>query len=232
MKSKTDHPDKIIKLLIQHRNLRFTELKLMTGLSNPAISYHLKNLVNKKIIEFDKRGKEKYYQISKGILEQFESRLTLISKNYTGYFAGETDRFHPLNDKFLYGLDDDYADDEDPFNELINVYLRKIISIIFYSIMESMLTGENWTKLYDVNDMREEVLLLFNKILFHKDKKNLEKLTKLIYDSDLEKYFKKLEKLQDDKKISDKLSLFYDKLRINYLNEFEYLESEAHQQID
>lgn len=59
-----ENRQQILMLLFDEKEMSVTELTERLSLSRPAVSHHLKLLLNSKLVEVTKNGKERIYRIS------------------------------------------------------------------------------------------------------------------------------------------------------------------------
>lgn len=59
-----ENRQKILMLLFDHKEMSVSELTEQLSLSRPAVSHHLKLLLDSKLLNVTKVGKERYYRIS------------------------------------------------------------------------------------------------------------------------------------------------------------------------
>ena len=83
---KSDIPKRILKYLRHIGPTTYTELKEHTGISNPVLSYHLNTLKEKQMIGFEKRGRQKFYDINKEFKIKIENKNAFLINNYEMYF--------------------------------------------------------------------------------------------------------------------------------------------------
>lgn len=211
-KVKSGIPEKIIRLLIQFETFTFTEIKNLLNVSNPVLSYHLKSLIDEKLIVFEKEGRKKHYRISKNILKKFDNRLTLISQNH--------------NMLFEMFLNNDSEDIEIKFSIISDM----LSSMFLYTIIKGMQTGDNWYKGFDPKTMAEETLVEFTNIVLGKEHVKFPELVKYAR-HDMNEFFKQINKISDAEK-KNKIDLLYNKLKKRYPERISYLESEAPEQLE
>lgn len=59
-----ENRQQILMLLFDNKEMSVTELKEQLSLSRPAVSHHLKLLLDSKLLKVTKNGKERIYSIS------------------------------------------------------------------------------------------------------------------------------------------------------------------------
>lgn len=59
-----ENRQQILVLLFENKQMTVTELTERLTLSRPAVSHHLKLLLNSKLVEVTKNGKERIYSVS------------------------------------------------------------------------------------------------------------------------------------------------------------------------
>lgn len=59
-----ENRQKIILLLCAHKSMTVNQITDQLDLSRPAVSHHLKLMLDAGVITFQKAGKERYYQLS------------------------------------------------------------------------------------------------------------------------------------------------------------------------
>lgn len=71
-----ENRQKIILLLCKNKSLTVNQITDQLELSRPAVSHHLKLMLDAGVITFTKVGKERYYQVSLDDTVQFLKDLT------------------------------------------------------------------------------------------------------------------------------------------------------------
>ncbi|MEC0372422.1 ArsR/SmtB family transcription factor [Paenibacillus chibensis] len=59
-----ENRQEILLLLDENKQMTVTELAQKLPLSRPAISHHLKHLLDNKLVEVEKRGTERHYSLN------------------------------------------------------------------------------------------------------------------------------------------------------------------------
>lgn len=76
-----ENRQKIILLLCDHHALTVNQITDQLDLSRPAVSHHLKLMLDAGVITFEKVGKERYYQLSLDDTVQLLKDLTTALEN-------------------------------------------------------------------------------------------------------------------------------------------------------
>lgn len=67
----------IIKSLLEHAELRPTDLAMETGVPQANLSYHLKEMCDRELLEVDKEGRERFYRLRQAIVPTLKTILSL-----------------------------------------------------------------------------------------------------------------------------------------------------------
>lgn len=76
-----ENRQKIILLLCKNRSMTVNQITDQLELSRPAVSHHLKLMLDAGVITFKKIGKERYYQVSLDDTVQYLKDLTASLEN-------------------------------------------------------------------------------------------------------------------------------------------------------
>ncbi|WP_125770520.1 ArsR/SmtB family transcription factor [Companilactobacillus furfuricola] len=76
-----ENRQQIIMLLCDHKSLTVNQITDQLELSRPAVSHHLKLMLDAGVITFKKVGKERYYQVSLDETFQYLKDLTTSLEN-------------------------------------------------------------------------------------------------------------------------------------------------------
>ena len=77
-----ENRQQILMLLFDRKEMSVTELTLQLSLSRPAVSHHLKLLLDSKLVEVTKNSKERRYRLSMDhALEQLQSLISSIQED-------------------------------------------------------------------------------------------------------------------------------------------------------
>ena len=134
--SRSDAQGIIIKLLMRNNTMTFTELQKWLKLSRPALSRHLAILREDETIEFEKKGREKYYKLKNIASKHLERNFDIISASYSEFFG--------------YLLYESKHENFDDFIEFVN---KKLNACFFFTIIKSLETGKNWLPAFDSKEM-------------------------------------------------------------------------------
>jgi len=189
----------IVRLLKKKDNqrLRFKDIQEKIGVSKPVLSKHLKKLEKEKTIVSVKEGREKYYMVSKNVFKILDRHIDVFSSNYSEYISDDL-------------IIREYSD----LKELFDRFSQKISPMLFYTVLKSMETGQDWTKAID---MREFIVCaLFMIPDFMTRKKIPNKLSDPLNDVTVEMNFKSIKKQLDKifkNKTASYLKPLYETLR-------------------
>lgn len=134
--SKSKVPSEIIKLLQKRNIMRFTELKDALRISKPVLSHHLTILHDEKIIEFEKKGREKHYRLSKRLPNTFERQVGLFSIDYTNHLFLSNPSVEPKTPE-----------------KIIDEISNNVSAFFLFTLLKSIQTGKNWFKAFDTKEM-------------------------------------------------------------------------------
>lgn len=77
-----ENRQQILMLLFDKKEMSVTELTEQLSLSRPAVSHHLKLLLDSKLVEVTKSGKERIYRLSMdNAVHKLEALLTSLEKD-------------------------------------------------------------------------------------------------------------------------------------------------------
>lgn len=77
-----ENRQQILMLLFDNKEMSVTELTEQLSLSRPAVSHHLKLLLDSKLVEVKKIGKERFYRISmEPAVSKLENLLCSLKKD-------------------------------------------------------------------------------------------------------------------------------------------------------
>lgn len=153
-KSRTDDTkEMIVKLLVKHGQLRYSEMKNKIGITDRAISNNLDFLVNEGTIESIKKGREKYYSLSKKAFDTWERRIDIFSSNYIGY----------LRKRWF------FPNENESYKTPVQAYEdigKKITAFYLYTLLRSLETGKNWIDAVDSKLMFEDLASVMLDFIF------------------------------------------------------------------
>ncbi|MEX0862672.1 winged helix-turn-helix domain-containing protein [Nitrosopumilus sp.] len=207
----TGHTQSEIVKLLQKKDiqrLRFKDIQEKIRVSKPVLSTHLKKLEKEKTIVSIKEGREKYYMLSKNVFKVLDRHVDVLSSNYSEYFA---------DDLFIR----EYSDAEELYFE----FSQKMSAILFYTVLKSMETGQDWTKAIDMRHFIIDALLLIPDFMTREKIPN--ELSDPLNETMVELDFKNIKK-HLDKIFKNKTRLhlepLYELLRKSYPYDFEVLD--------
>lgn len=190
----------IVKLLRKEKNMKFTDLRQRLQISKPVLSKHLSKLEKQKVIESQKKGREKHYMLRSYALKIPERRIDVFSSNYNDY-----------------SMDNLLATTEyNSLEELFSKFTKKMNAIYLYTLLKSMETGRNWQRAIDMKQFSNIILLLITDFLYS-DKKP-DELSELIVESN-EDLFEKIKPFIMKKNIRNKLKQLYETVQSLYPEE-------------
>jgi len=199
----------IVKLLQKKdtQRLRFKDIQEKIGVSKPVLSNHLKKLEKEKTVVSIKEGREKYYMLSKNMFKILERHIDVLSSNYSEYSG---------DNLIVRG----YSGIEEMFQE----FGRKMSIVLFFTILKSMETGQDWTKAIDMRPFILDALLMIPSYMTQEEIPNnlSDPLTDALVETDFKNVKKRLDKIFKNK-TKDRLQPLYDLLQKNYPHEFEVL---------
>lgn len=77
-----ENRQQILMLLFDKKEMSVTELTQQLSLSRPAVSYHLKLLLDSKLVEVTKNGKERIYRLNMDTaVRQLKSLLASLEED-------------------------------------------------------------------------------------------------------------------------------------------------------
>ncbi len=200
----------IVRLLQKKENqrLRFKDILEKIGVSKPVLSNHLKKLEKEKTIVSIKEGREKYYMLSKNIFKIPDRRMDILSSNYSEYVSD-------------YLIIREYSDIQDLFDR----FSQKISPVLFYTVLKSMETGQDWTKAIDIREFLVTALLLIPDFMTRENIPN--KLSDPLSEATVEMDFKNIKKHLDKifkNKTKRYLEPLYEALREKHPHAFEVID--------
>ena len=201
-------PNKIIKILSGNKTRNFSMLKNELRTSSPTLSLHLKELLSKGIIDYDKIGKEKKYRLNSKVLDTFETKLNIISENYTSWYDGEFDQY------------------ENSIVDLTKYITESISGIFLHSILNSLKTGNNHTKIIDLEEMIEITIRPIIELSRENHGGDFNKIDTILSHHDFDVFFKIIrDKLSPE--IKNKIKLISDELEKTNTNSVYFLKNES-----
>lgn len=205
---KSDIPKRILKYLRTIGPVTYTQLKEHLGISNPVLSYHLNTLKEKQMIEFEKKGRQKFYDITKESKIKVENKNAFLINMYEEYFSDT------ISEEFnLEFLDKNF--------ERIG---KMISALLLYLIFKSMETGNNFTENFDVKELTSTILWHICEKIY--DDKQNKKLQKMLLEFDFDGFFKETKKI-NGKSQKEILQEMFDTVNDIYPNDMHFLKSEA-----
>lgn len=77
-----ENRQQLLMLLFDENEMSVTELTERLSLSRPAVSHHLKLMLDSKLVEVTKRGKERFYRLNMdNALRQLKALLMSLEKD-------------------------------------------------------------------------------------------------------------------------------------------------------
>ncbi len=137
----------IIRSLSSEKELTFTNLQKILGVSRKTLSFHISELKKENSIEFEKRGREKYYRISDSISKLFDRQSVIFTNNYLDHLV-ENPKIKDKHQRMFDSID------------------RKLTSYFSFTIIKSIQTGQNWLESFDLNVLLYMIFSsMYNKIV-------------------------------------------------------------------
>lgn len=213
---RSDAQGKIIKLLMKKNRMTFTEIQRWLNLSRPAVSRHLATLCNDNTIEFEKKGREKFYKIKNITSKHIERNFDIVSAIYEEYFG--------------YQL---YKTKHDDFTEFIEFVNRKLNAYFFFTIIKSFETGKDWSPVFDSKSMLDLTADFATYMILQISSKQTDEEIEEIREpkgpiGNNESYSKFNKVVKTDKRYKENLKKFKYILKQRYPEEIEVLEKQRH----
>ncbi|AJM92188.1 winged helix-turn-helix domain-containing protein [Nitrosopumilus piranensis] len=206
-----DTKQMIVGLLAKNKQLRYSEIKKELGITDRAVSNNLTFLINEKTIEFEKKGREKYYSLSKTAFYTWERKIGIFSSNYTSY----------LEKKWSWPRGEEAYQTPTQAYEDIN---KKIGIFYLYTMLKSLETGKNWIDAVDTKRMFEDLAKVILDFIFvdQRTKQELfsEDMLMTLATEGWEKFFAETKKMIRANKNNEKLDLMFKELENQYPEEF------------
>ena len=193
----------IIRSLSSEKELTFTHLQKILGISRKTLSFHISELKKENSIEFEKRGREKYYRIGDSISKIFERQSVIFTNNYLD---------HLVEDPKI----------KDEYQRMYDSIERKLTSYFSFGIIKSIQTGQNWLESFDLNVLLYMMISpMYNKIAEEGDDSDLiDTFNSLNWNE----FFKKSNALSKLTKNRKNIHNIYEKLKKKYPDEVKELE--------
>ena len=199
---KSEIPKEIIEVLQKEKSCRFKEIKDILEISGPTLSIHLKSLIENNIIQFEKKGREKHYNLSENASKIFECQSSLLS--------------------IMLGSTFDVSPSQFTFSQILRFITENIGFIFSYVLLKSMKTGKSWTESFDPMELFYQASDLLVYALFQKNV-DVEELRKNI-SYDLGPFFTEVHKLSKKKKYGPLIDELLENLEYDNEEKFERLE--------
>lgn len=206
---KTEIQDNIIKILQKNKTNRFTELKNILGVSKPVLSYHLKILKSDKTIDFTKKGREKYYRLTKTASNNIDRKIVMFGGSYRDLFAIGVGLGHET-------ITDAYKD----IGDRVNAYF-------LFSLLKTIESGKNWFRGFDSKDMGFSTInYLLNYIFLEKEAYYNDFIEPLVGKKNMSKLLDEINKPQNRKIILNRVKTLFEQLKILYPDHVKLLEKD------
>ena len=198
---------RIIRLLQKNGEMRYTELKTKIGITDTAISKNLASLCDEGSIEYQKRGREKYYRIGISISKIFKRKMEILSHNYLDYVIDE------------FSLNDSNCEHYKIIEEKIGVFF-------IFTIITSIQTGKNWFKAFDSDVILDRLMGNIGYQIF-KDKPLPDKWFENLETMSHDEYFENAKNMTKSSELQNNITNMYETLRKKYSKEITKLEKLA-----
>lgn len=205
---KSDIPKRILKYLRTEGSTTYTELKTELNVSNPVLSYHLNTLKEKQMIEFEKRGRQKFYDITKESAIKIENKNAFLINMYESYFD-ET-----ISEEF----------NRDWLDKNFERIGKMVSALLFYLIFKSMETGNNLIDNFDVKELSSTILWHICRKTYN-EKQN-ETFKKMLLEFNFDDFFKEIKKI-NGKPQKETLQEMFDTIGDLYPDDMFFLKNEA-----
>ena len=202
-------PYQIISILNKKSDIRFKELKNMLAISGQTLSIHLKELLKENTIEFEKKGREKYYKLNKKSALNIRRKIEIFSSNHINQIeslvkTGDYDK--DMNDY-----------DENTPKEYYDNLVNAIGTYFLFTLFKGFEKGENWFDGFNKNEIALYILDSFCLTSFKNF--NSSDLAFYLANNDFDKFFKEANSILDKKSREDVKTVF-DNLEQLYENHF------------
>lgn len=134
--SKSQIPHRIVRALLEHKKIRFTELRKELKISKPVLSHHLQVLIKENAIVATQKGRERYYELNENHTKTLEEKFHHLFSSYTIY--------HDLVER----------DTDLDAGELLRWLSSVIGSIYLFFMLKSIENGIDLTKNINLNDFK------------------------------------------------------------------------------
>ncbi|NQV40194.1 MAG: winged helix-turn-helix transcriptional regulator [Nitrosopumilus sp.] len=192
----------ILSKLKKKGKIRFSDLISELGISKPVLSEHLLKLGTKKVIFSEKKGREKYYMLTKTAKKTHSVQLELLKSDFDTYMG-------------ISGLDYDESSKYYKTDGMLEMNVNKIGSFFLFCVIKSILTGKNWCKSTGVEELCYSTFESFFSDIF-RPKLISEEIMMLILNGERPVNFKKIKKVCKELGIESKIEKSYEILKQNY----------------
>ena len=208
-------PYQIISILNKKSDVRFKELKDMLGVSGQTLSIHLKELLKENTIEFEKKGREKYYKLNKKSKLNIRRKIEIFSSNHINQMESLVRTGDYEKDMNNYEDEEDYTPTE-YYNNLVNA----IGTYFLFTLFKGFEKGENWFDGFNKNGLGLYILDSFCQFSFKKF--NSTDLPFHLANYDFDSFFKEANSLLD-KKSKEDIKTVFDNIEHMYEDHFNAL---------
>lgn len=201
----------IVQMLVIQKSMTFTQLQNKLKLSRPALSRHLSSLMKENTLEFEKRGREKHYSLSKKAFDTWERKIGIFSSNYISY----------LEKKWSWPKEDEsYLTSIEAYEDIG----KKIGIFYLYTLLKSMETGKNWIDAVNSKRMFEDLAKVMLDFLFLdervKGELSSDDILMTMGENDWKAFFIETKKMIKSKKKKKQLDTMFQELEKLYPQEF------------
>lgn len=144
-----DTDRKILKMILENKTMKYTQIKNELELTDAAVSRHLSNLIKDEAITFEKKGREKHYRLAKNS-KTFEGQSALLSIMLTSIYDISPSEFKSLS-------------------ELLRYISENTGFIFLFILLQSIKTGKKWTVSFNAGELFREASDLLVYGLFEKN---------------------------------------------------------------
>ena len=203
----------IVKMLLKHETMTYSEIKKKLEITDNAVSKHLSVLKKENKIEFKQEGKKKLYRLAKGADEEFDTQKVIFGEQYLAYLSGasitDIEKIHHLDDltlsKLMYEISDNLS------------------AFFLFIMLKSIETGRDWSEAFDLYEVFGESMDFLTYGMFGKNV-DVEELRKLLR-RDRPEYIKKIHQLSKNKKNNPTLELLSEILEERFPDQVDFLNS-------
>lgn len=185
--------------------MRYTDIKTKIGITDTAISKNLASLCDEGSIEFERKGREKFYKIGISISKIFERKMDMLTHNYLDYVIEE------------------FPFDHSDYENFYKTIEEKMSAFFIFTIITSIQTGKNWFKAFDADTILYRLMGNFGGEVFA-DKDTPEEWYTNLETMAPEEYFESVKNMSKSSDVQKNISKLYELLSKKYSEEIKELE--------